>query len=321
MLSRSVQGLYWMGRYLERTERLCHLLQSQTEALVDQPVRDIYAGWRRIYGSLRREPPGGSLTQFESDDFTLADSYTLAGDLTFERANPDSLWNCFAQSRENARQMRHLITTEMWRRLNLAYLRIRDLEIEDIWAVLPEDFYAGMIAETDAFAGAAAATMYRDEGWRFLQLGRFVERAQFSPALLLEQMAIDAQDGAYAEEDWTSLLRVFHGLDAYSRRHGAVVQAGTALDLLVTDPLLPSSLYRSLDEISEALAELGVGPGADYGASAQRTAGRLLAGLRYDWPDNGDREALLRRALDQCSELHYLIAGAYFDYPVDGPVL
>ncbi len=156
--------------------------------------------------------------------------------------------------------MRHLITTEMWRRLNLTYLRIRDLEIEDIWAVLPEDFYAGMLAETDAFAGAAASTMYRDEGWRFLQLGRFVERAQFSPALLLEQMAIDAQDGEYAEEDWTSLLRIFHGLEAYSRCHGAVVQAGAALDLLVTDPLLPSSLYRSLNEIAEALAELGLGP-------------------------------------------------------------
>ena len=197
MLSRSVQGLYWMGRYLERTERLSHLLQLQTEALVDRPVRDIYAGWRRIYGGLQREPPVGSLSLADSDDlelvwsprsddFTLADSYTLAGDLTFERTNPDSILNCLAQGRENARQTRHLITTEMWLRLNLAYLRIRNLEIEDIWAALPEDFYAGIIAETDAFAGAAAATMYRDEGWRFLQLGRFVERAQFLPALLLE---------------------------------------------------------------------------------------------------------------------------------------
>ena len=87
-----------------------------------------------------------------SDDFTLADSYTLAGDLTFERTNPDSILNCLAQGRENARQTRHLITTEMWLRLNLAYLRIRNLEIEDIWAALPEDFYAGIIAETDAFA-------------------------------------------------------------------------------------------------------------------------------------------------------------------------
>ena len=251
----------------------------------------------------------------KSDDFTLADSYTLAGDLTFERTNPDSIRNSLAQGRENARQMRHLITTEMWRRLNLAYLQIRNLEIEDIWATLPEDFYAGIIAGTDAFAGAAATTTYRDEGWRFLQLGRFVERAQFLSALLLEQMAIDAWDGEYAEGDWTSLLRICHALEAYERSHGATVRADAALDLLVTDPLLPSSLYRSLNEIAGELAVLGVGPGADSGVAAQRTAGRLLAAFQYDWPDKGDREALLHEAFDQCDKLHYLITEAYFDYP------
>ena len=40
-----------------------------------------------------------------------------------------------------------------------------------------------------------------------------------------------------------------------------------------------------------------------------------LAALQYDWPDKGDREALLRQALDQCDKLHYLITEAYFDYP------
>ena len=59
MLSRSAQGLYWMGRYLERAEHLCRLLRLQTEALVDRPVREIYFGWKRIYGSMNRQPPLG----------------------------------------------------------------------------------------------------------------------------------------------------------------------------------------------------------------------------------------------------------------------
>ena len=59
MLSRSAQGLYWMGRYLERAEHLCRLLRLQTEALVDRPVREIYFGWKRIYGSMYRQPPLG----------------------------------------------------------------------------------------------------------------------------------------------------------------------------------------------------------------------------------------------------------------------
>ncbi len=315
MLSRSVQGLYWMGRYVERTERLCSLLQTQTEALVDRPTRDIYAGWRRIYGSIRRDPPGGHMLS-DSDDFTLADSYTLAGDLTFERANPDSLWSCFAQARENARQMRHLITSEMWLRLNLTYLRLRNLEIEDIWAVLPENFYAGVLAETDAFNGAAAATLYRDERWQFFQLGRSVERAQLGPALLLEQLAIDADEAEPASGDWADALRVFHALEAYARRMGAVVEPEAALDLLVADPLLPGSLIQSIQQIKDALDVLGTGPGAASGASAQRAAGRLLAALQYDWGDGVDRPAFLASAAVQSRDLHFLITTAYFDYPL-----
>ncbi len=151
MLSRSAQGLYWMGRYLERAEHLCRLLRLQTGALVDRPPREIYFGWSRIYGSMGRQPPGDTL-EVSDDSFTLADSYTLADDLTFERSNPDSIWSCFALGRENARQTRHSISAEMWVRLNLAYLRIQKLGIQDIWGT-PESFYDETVSEIATFSG------------------------------------------------------------------------------------------------------------------------------------------------------------------------
>ena len=179
MLSRSAQGLYWMGRYLERADHLCRLLKLQVEALVDLPVPEIQFGWSRMYAIVDRQPPfGADFALDENDDFTLADSYTLAGDLTFERSNPDSVRNCFALGRENARQMRHCISAEMWTCLNLAWLRIHDLDIEDIWKDSPENFYARTTREIETFVGVAEATMYRDEGWHFMRLGLFIERAQ-----------------------------------------------------------------------------------------------------------------------------------------------
>ena len=78
MLSRSAQGLYWMGRYLERAEFVCRLLRLQTEALVDRPVLEIQSGWSRIYNGLNRQPPLGGPVMTSSDEFTQADSYTLA---------------------------------------------------------------------------------------------------------------------------------------------------------------------------------------------------------------------------------------------------
>ena len=320
MLSRNAQGVYWMSRYLERSALLCRLLQLQTESLVDRPSRDIHAGWSRLYMSLHRLPPGGSIGigTSESDDYMLADSYTLAGDLTFDRVNPDSLWNCFAQGRENARQMRHRISSEMWQRLNLVYLRIRGLDIQDIWAGSPEAFYSEMGADIDAFVGAAESTMYRDEGWNFLRIGRFIERAQFSTELLIQQIAIDVEAGEYREGDWLDLLWVFNALEQYHRRYGISIYPRDVMDLLVTDSMLPSSLSRSFKVIESELDSIGTGPTSDSFGAVRRLAGRLSGLVQYEWPDNPDREDLLNRALEQSRELHFLINAAYFDYPIVG---
>ena len=321
MLSRSAQGLYWMGRYLERAEHLCRLLRLQVEALVDRPISEIHFGWSRIYTGLGRQPPWGDLKSDESDDYTLADSYTLAGDLTFERDNHDSVRNCFALGRENARQVRHCISAEMWTCLNLAWLRIRDLNIEDIWRVSPESFYAETVREIDTFTGVAEATMYRDEGWHFMRLGRFIERAQLLVALLLAQLAAGRTQGETSDPDWTSLLRSRQAFDAYKRSYSVEIQPDRVLDLLVTDPLLPSSLCRVLDALAAELAAIGAGPNSRAGAAAERLVGRLCALIRYEWPDQEDREALLAQVGEHGRKLHALVLAAYIDYAVeDAPV-
>ena len=316
MLSRNAQGLYWMGRYLERAEHLCHLLRLQVEALVDRPLPEIHFGWSRIYASLGRLPPGGDLDSGEGDDYTLADSYTLAGDLTFERSNPDSVRSCFAIGRENARQMRHCISAGMWTCLNLAWLRIRDLDVEDVWKVSPEGFYAETARAIDTFTGVAEATMYRDEGWRFMRLGRFAERAQLLIALLSAQLAIGRRLDDASGADWTSLLRACHASDAYARSHGVEVRPDRALDLLVTDPRLPGSLHRSLNTAAEELAAIGPSPDTRTGVEAQGLAGRLCTLVRDEWPGT-DHEAFLARAGEHCRKLHDLVIAAYVDYAVE----
>ena len=323
MLARSAQGLYWMGRYLERAEHLCRLLRLQVEALVDRPVEEIHYGWSRIYAGLGRQPPGGDLGTGGSDDYVLADSYTLAGDLTFERSNPDSVRRCLGLGRENARQMRNCISAEMWTCLNLSWLRIRDLGIEDIWKVSPESFYAETTREIDTFTGVPEATMYRDEGWRFMRIGRFIERAQLLSAFLLAQLA-EREQGGTSDTGWTSLLHYCQAFDTYKRSYSVEVQADRVLDLLVTDPLLPGSLCRSLDALSAELAASGPGPGARARTGTERLSGRLCALIRYDWPDcedREDREALLAQVGEHCWKLHELVNAAYIEYAIeDSPV-
>ena len=92
MLSRNAQGLYWIGRYLERAQHGCRLLTDQLETLKDRSVEEIELSWRRLYGALSRVPLGGELGSNLGDDwFMLANAYTLADDLTFEPDNPDAI--------------------------------------------------------------------------------------------------------------------------------------------------------------------------------------------------------------------------------------
>ena len=99
---------------LSRAKQLCRLLRLQAEALVDRPLREIRFGWHRTYRTVGSEPPPGSLEAFDSEDYTLADSYTLADHLTFDRLNPASVWSCFALGRENARQTRRCISADSY---------------------------------------------------------------------------------------------------------------------------------------------------------------------------------------------------------------
>ena len=313
MLARTAQGLYWMSRYMERAQHLCGMLKMQSEALVDRPIGEIHLGWSRIYASIGRTPPAGGTVLVDDDDYMLADSYTLADDLTFERTNPDSVWNCFAQGRENARQMRQSISAEMWSCLNMTYLQVQNMNIQDIWKVSPEGFYTWMVGQLNTFAGIASATMYRDDGWHFMRLGYFIERAQLLVGLLNTHLELDEGGGGFSDGDWTSILRLYHALEAHNRTHSVEVKPEGVIELLSTDILLPGSLIRSLDMALYEVSTIGEGPDKRSSGYVKELASRLASTI-HNWNDQPDKRALLARVHGDCRELHQLVNQTYFDY-------
>lgn len=317
LLARSAAGLYWMSRYLTRVEHLSRLLYLQTEALSDRPVRDIHFGWTRIYHALGREPPWGVLDQIEDDDYLLADSFTLVGDLTFEETNPSSIRACFGLGRDNARQMRQHISAAMWTQLNLAFLGIRDLTIEAVWRLNPEGFFADTEAMIHKFWGVTAATMYRGDGWRFIQLGNLVERIQLISALLLAQSSALAEADEGTDADWISLLRQFHARAAYNQRFGVQIAADRVLSLLVSDPQLPGSLLGSLLYAQTHFHNLGTGPDAKATDAAGETISSLTQSLAGGWVTRENEREQLLGINAAGRELHDRINLAFFDYALE----
>ncbi len=320
MLSRNAQGLYWIGRYLERAEHGCRLLADQLKALEDRPVEDIDRTWRRLYAGLDRKPIGGSLeSNLDDEGFMLADSYTLADDLTFEPNNPDAIRNCIAAARENARQIRNVIGKDMWYCLNLAYLELRNTEIEDIWNDRPGEFYLRTEDTIRTFSGIADGIMYRDNGWHFLQLGRFVERAQLLATLVDAHIATFPTGEPHIESDWCSLLQICEARVAYSHQYSLEYQPINVVNFLVSDPLLSHSIRYALSQISCALDAISVHrPAVDAG----RMGGRMSAHIDYDWPNRDpDNDNATRNTLqiirNSCLRLHENIEATYFDYEIE----
>ena len=317
MLSRSAQGIYWMGRYLERTEHLGRLLRLQVESLVDQPLREIQLGWSRIYRSLEREPPVAGVQHDSEETFDLADSITLAHDLTFDRTHLNSVQGCLFSARENARQTRDRISGEMWTSLNLSFLRVKRLTISDIWQFSPQSFYAETVREVDTFFGVSQMTMYRDQGWNFLNLGRYIERSQLLISMLLAQIVIGRHRDDSFDGDWSTLLKLYLAFDAYNRTFSVEVRPTRVLTLLATDKKLSYSLSHAYSEITRTLAEIGSGPFARSSDAANRLAGRLAALIDYEWADRYDHEQVLLQARDDTRKLHHLVTEAYVDYVIE----
>ncbi len=326
MLARAAADFYWMGRYLERAEQTARLLDHQLNRLVDTPARELAHGWRVLYEAVGLAPPSVPGDADEAEAFLIADAYTLAGALVEDETRSNSIISQWAHARENAKQLRPWLPVPVWTSLNRGYLWMRDSDFAAAWALGPPTLVRDAIDRLRQLAGVADAMMPRDDAWRFLELGRFVERIQHHAVLLDTWDALGPLPGASTSLWWGDLLRVCGAYEFYCRSRSMVVRRESVLAFLVRNPELPRSLRFAVHRIGELLS--GIDPaGARYPlAPPQRMALHLAAAVEMDphgdesrregdgGADGGDSfGTLLRDSLT----LHDLVMAAYVDYPVE----
>jgi uncharacterized alpha-E superfamily protein len=168
MLSRVADSLYWMSRYLERADHVARQFDVHLTIVTEQAVDVARRRRRRLITCLVGE-----------DEHAAAEAsdYDLAYLLTFDEDNPSSLVNCIASARENARQVREQINSQMWEQINQMYLTMRSQSMADLWNGQPHNFYHWINQEIYRFQGITDSRIMRDQGWHFVQIGRYLERA------------------------------------------------------------------------------------------------------------------------------------------------
>ena len=307
---------------MERASFVSRLIIDQLRAIQDRPIEDIHAGWKRLYTTLGTQPVSVELDQnMDEEHFMLADVFTLTDDLVFESYNPDAVLSCLATARENARQIRNNITYEMWTCLNVAYLEMRDVRLQDIWNTQPEDFLTKAALAVRTFNGVADSTMYRDHGWLFLRVGIFQERTINITSLLRSHINLFPTSEAHREWNWSSLLGICEVRSAFRNQYSIKFNPHQVIEFLFADEKLAISAYSALTKIQHILSELT----ANHPDQKNRPGLQIrnaLALFEDQWPNRNKQDDLqtldiINRVNHACQLLNHDLEQNYFFYEIE----
>jgi uncharacterized alpha-E superfamily protein len=315
MLSRVADSLYWMSRYLERAEHTARMIDVNLTLTIDRTPDDAARHWGRLLASLEK-PPDIDSSQ------ALVD---LAATPMFDLSNHDSILACVTAARENARQVREQISSEMWEQINSLYLSVREAAQDPRWSDDTHQFFAAVEDGAYLFQGITDTTMSHNEGWHFIQVGRYLERASSIAAMLdmhYREFAGGAdQPGEVSEYiEWVGLLRSCAAFEAYCRCYTADLRSSRIAEFLLLNPEFPRSVRFAAERVEGGLRTIGQLTTRGGGSRAERMAGRLRATLEYGQVDEIMAESLhgyLEGIKRQCALIHTALYQSYITYSVE----
>jgi uncharacterized alpha-E superfamily protein len=313
MLSRVADNLYWMSRYLERAEHTARTVGVNLDLAIDRAPESSGQHWDRLFESLKVSEPDPAF-----------DAAQVATALTFDTSRGESIAAYVAAARENARQVREQVSSEMWEQLNRLYWQVRQASRDADAEAQPYESLRSIIDGIYLFKGVTNSTMSRGEGWHYIQLGRFIERAA-ATSLLLDvhvrtfEVGQGAVDPAHAVE-WVGLLRSCTAFEAYCRRYTATLEPKRIADFLLLDAEFPRSVRFAVEQIENSLRIITRLSGRSNAGRPERLAGRLRASLYYAQVDEIVADSLhqfLESVRRQCSHVHTATYHTFITYQVE----
>ena len=278
--ARAADNLFWLGRYVERTEDAIRLIRAYhlRLATTDNPSDPLLRRLRAFLGGYG---------------------------IDLGKPVPDALIERITMAQACAAKVRDRFSVDGWAALSdlhkTAAHTLRNVEPGDDAA---KAMFV-LVRKITGFSGLVQDNMYRFQGWRFLSLGRALERADALAALLHGLSDADAPDGAL-----DLAVEVADCVITHRRRYAVETSRDTVVDLLALDADNPRSILFQVQALREQAAAL---PGAmEHGrlAALSRAIVPIEAFLSVATPDRLTPRALLRLRGD-LGEISNLITSAY----------
>ncbi|HVO98543.1 MAG TPA: alpha-E domain-containing protein [Bryobacteraceae bacterium] len=309
MLSRVAESLYWMSRYLERAEHTARVIKVQLNLMLERETEEDDRHWMRTLKSLAIDTAG----------VAPGEAQAMAKSLVHATASRSSIVTCINAARENARQVREQISSEMWEQLNRMFHEVKRGESDE--AFDDSDFLQAIKDSVHQFQGITDSTMTHGEGWQFIQAGRALERVSALSTLLSVHFREFYGAGSEAEPlEWIGLLRSCTAFEAYCKAYTADLRPDRIAEFLVLNPSFPHSIRFSADAFETALKQIGTEVSSKRSARVERIAGRMQATLAFGQIDeimSASLQAYLETVLRQCSQAHSALYQTYITYPIE----
>nr|WP_270375000.1 alpha-E domain-containing protein [Marinicauda sp. Alg238-R41] len=249
LLSRFAEYSFWLGRYVERAENLARLLAVTETLSADSEDRD---SWISLVQTFQDEEAYRE-TGKPQTGLLIARWYLI------DRDNPNSVISVLTMARENARALRHLIPTEMWRHINMLHAEVASLTARKVTLVRLNEICEQVRLGCQAHFGVVDSTWYRDEAWLFHKLGCEIERADETTRLMdISNYKLMASDNALlpTKSWWNWLLRQASAYQAFRRKHQINAEPADAAAFLLFDSDFPRSVRLSVLQAFSRLDEL-----------------------------------------------------------------
>ncbi len=317
--SRVADNLFWLGRHVERAEGAARLLRAILTRLTSElgysNVDEMPALLRCLADQGQIEPGfvvEGIREQLPSLEYELPSAI-------FDEGQPGSLRSTLNSLHRTASIVRDRISVDSWRilrQIDQDFVRPKlrpHVEPSDALAMINE-----LLIDLSAFSGLGVESMTRTQGWRFLDMGRRIERALHTISLLRSSLVVVSP---YESQLLEALLEVADSSMTYRSRYLSNLHVAPVIDLLVTDETNPRAISFQVVALADHVEQLPRDRGNPFRTPEQRIVMSALTSLRlaevetlasFDrGSSRGHLERLLVRLGTQLPELSNVLTKTY----------
>jgi uncharacterized alpha-E superfamily protein len=305
MLSRVADAVFWMARYMERTDNVLRALRTNYIASQDEIQNFDWQLWIDGLGSTAQK-----------SDTKLAYRDALY-QLLLNKENDNAVLTNIVRARENARSVQDYVTKEVWQCMNDYYHLIREKHTE--YLILhgdPVTAFDNLLRESTLFYGTVDITMNRGEGYTFLSLGKYMERMLRSLDILeLKIKELEKQNNELVQ--WKYLLYSLSGYEFHTKFYRSALSTENVIHQIIMNVQFPHSVLYCLLQVERYFKRLDTISLPEHFKEMEFLLGRAVSNLRYGAPAQPSVKnimPLIESTRKEIKSLSQKLATLYFGY-------